>query len=102
MYTSKRSFYVFTALCIAAFAVNTALAAPLTVLSGNTRYPDDGSGKGVMLTGSHVWGNIQDDTQAGTGESITWSDFLDYIVDNDHSFVRGWCWEDAYYTKKTW
>ncbi|MHC4671026.1 MAG: fibronectin type III domain-containing protein [Planctomycetota bacterium] len=83
---------------LVAIAAPTLSAVPLTVLSANDEYPDDGSGKGVLLTGSHCWGNIQEDTQASSNEKISWSNFLEVIADHDHSFVRGWHWEDAYYT----
>ncbi|MHC4443852.1 MAG: hypothetical protein ACYTA5_14745 [Planctomycetota bacterium] len=75
-----------------------ALGAPLSILSANNIYPDDGSGTGVLLTGSHVWGNVQTDTQGGSGENITWSSFLNTVTSYNHSFIRGWDWEDAYYS----
>jgi hypothetical protein len=37
---------------------------PLRVHPANPRYFTDGSGRAVILTGSHTWGNFQDYTYA--------------------------------------
>src|SRR5690242_6729740 len=33
---------------------------PLRVLASNPRYFTDGSGRAILLTGSHTWSNFQD------------------------------------------
>ncbi|MHC4443850.1 MAG: hypothetical protein ACYTF1_01690 [Planctomycetota bacterium] len=93
MYRST-SFNVFVILCVAAFAVNTALAGPLAVHSGNSRFIDDGSGRAILLTGAHTWAEFQ----TYQSESFDYADWLDELVSHDHNFMRGWTWEDDYYT----
>jgi hypothetical protein len=71
------------------------LGAPLTILSANNRYPDDGSGTGVYLTGSHVWSNLQDEVGQ---TAVNFDDYLDTLDGYSHNFTRGWHWEEPRYT----
>ena len=74
---------------------------PLRVHPTNPRYFTDGSGKAVLLTGSHTWGNLQDYTYAET-KSPTAMDFkayLDFLKAHDHNFFRLWTWESPFNPK---
>jgi len=83
-------------------SANTALAAqppgPLKVHQTNPRYFDDGTGKAVYLAGSHVWGNLQADISTNPSHNIDYTYYLNLIDGLNHNFIRGWHWEDAYYT----
>ncbi len=59
----------------------------------------DPSEKAVVLSGSHVWGNIQNWVGGGSGNlDVTWSSYLNTVLQNGHNFVRGWTWEDGDYS----
>jgi hypothetical protein len=72
-----------------------AWGAPLTVLSSNNRYLDDGGGKGLYITGSHIWNNFVDWGTSSPPSSLNHGNFVDWIDGYDHNFIRGWCWEIA-------
>jgi hypothetical protein len=62
---------------------------PLRVDAANPRYFTDGSGKAILLAGSHTWDNRQDQ---GTGD-FDWSGYLDDLEAWGHNFFRLWVWE---------
>jgi hypothetical protein len=64
-----------------------AAAGPLRILSSNPRYFTDGSGKAIYLTGSHTWGNFQDES---TEPPINFTAYLDFLEANNHNFIRLW------------
>jgi hypothetical protein len=69
----------------------TAFAGTLSVLSAQNRYFDDGSGKGIYMTGSHHWANLQDSNcDDPPTPVVTWSDDLDFLDSKNHKFIRGW------------
>ncbi len=86
---------------------------PLRVHPENPRYFMDESGKAILLTGSHVWNNLQsidpnrytggfDEGQEippmGTGTSDAEVDFdayLRFLRERNHNFIRLWAWEQA-------
>ncbi len=80
----------------AAFA---GVAGPLKVLESNPRYLTDGTGKVVLLVGSHDWNVFQDyvGPRDCPRHRLPFPTFLRNLVDWGHSFTRGWTWEDAYY-----
>jgi len=90
------------------FLAVTALSAapvtgPLRVHPTNPRYftdgtkNADGSLKAVYLTGSHVWGNLQD-YGYGIGYQnpppvFDYAAYLDLMHRHGHNFMRMWAWE---------
>jgi len=62
---------------------------PLRVLAENPRYFTDGSGKAILLTGSHTWDNRQD---IGS-RPFAWIEYLTRLQQYNHNFVRLWVWE---------
>ncbi|HET9347488.1 MAG TPA: hypothetical protein VFO05_17470 [Candidatus Limnocylindrales bacterium] len=74
---------------------------PLTVSARNPRYfthRDDGTGRAVYLTGSHIWNNLQDGMGPGADgppepEPSDFSAYLRFLTERGHNFIRLWRWE---------
>jgi hypothetical protein len=72
---------------------------PLQVLSTNSRYFTDGSGKAVYLTGSHVWWTLPRPLPGAVScAESPWVEFdvtayLDRMAALGHNFLRLWTWE---------
>jgi hypothetical protein len=65
------------------------------VNSVNRRYFTDGTGRAILLAGSHTWSNFQD---AGRFEPPTVFDFetyLKFLAAHNHNFIRLWVAEQA-------
>jgi len=70
----------------------------LVVHPDNSRYfmvKDDPDRKVVFLTGSHTWHEFQDYYAQGAFPYSTW---LSDLQSWGHNFMRGWHWEDGYYS----
>lgn len=69
---------------------------PLRVNPSNPRYFTDGSGKAILLTGSHTWRNFQ---AFGAGnppaDSFDYAGYLNSLQANQLNFMRLWEWEQA-------
>jgi hypothetical protein len=83
---------------ILSLAVTTSSAAPasgpLRVLPTNPRYFTDGSGKGIYLTGSHTWNNLQDSGPIGKPtDRFDYDAYLHLLQSSGHNFIRMWAWE---------
>jgi hypothetical protein len=73
------------------------------VSEANSRYFTVESGKAaeravVYLTGSHIWNNFHDGlgpgaTCAETPEQNDYGEYLDFLKDHGHNFIRLWRWE---------
>jgi hypothetical protein len=76
---------------------------PLRVSSDNPRYfVDSSTGKIVYLTGTHTWSNLQDNGLSDPPPVFNYSEYLDFLVANNHNFFRLWTWEEAkWYTDTT-
>ena len=72
-------------------------AGPLRRLESNPRYFTDGSGKAVLLVGSHNWGNFQDNGQrvpwARSAVSFRLRRLSRFLQKHNHNFFRLWRWE---------
>jgi hypothetical protein len=83
---------------------------PLRLGAADNIYFTDGDGKAVYLTGSHNWNNLQDaeplflNNSDGTkfidpGSAIypkfDFSDYLRFLVRENHNFTRLWTFEEA-------
>jgi len=68
---------------------------PLRVHPKNPRYFTDGSGRAVLLTGSHTWANFQERGVEGETPDFDYERYLDFIQELGHNFMRMWRWEHA-------
>jgi len=79
-------------------------AAPgaLVVSRANPRYftvaSGGGAGSAIYLTGSHIWSNFHDGMGPGsecsdTPERMDFDEYLDFLEERGHNFVRLWRWE---------
>lgn len=66
---------------------------PLHVSEKNPRYFTDGSGRAVLLTGSHVWNNIVDMGPTDPPPKFDFGACLDWMGERNHNFIRLWTWE---------
>lgn len=79
------------------------VAGPLTVSAANPRYftattGDTADQKAIYLTGSHIWNNLHDGMGPGpacadTPERLDYDDYLDFLTEHGHNFIRLWRWE---------
>lgn len=68
---------------------------PLYVNPANPRYFTDGSGKAILLSGSHTWLNLQDGVYPDPPPAFNYAKWLDFLVEHNHNFFRLWTWEQA-------
>lgn len=73
---------------------------PLVVSRVNPRYFTVASDerKAVYLTGSHIWSNFHDGMGPGsacadTPERLDFGEYLDFLEERGHNFIRLWRWE---------
>lgn len=59
----------------------------------NPRYLVDAEGKALYLVGSHVWNNFQDWGTRNPPPMFPFDDYLDFLAERGHNFIRGWTWE---------
>ena len=73
-------------------------AGPLRICTANPRYFTDGSGKVILLTGSHTWGNLQDYRYAKlpSPAALEFGDYLAFLQRHNHNFFRLWAWESSF------
>jgi hypothetical protein len=71
---------------------------PLRVHPTNPCYFTDGSGRCILLTGSHTWGSLQDYTYATqpSPPSMDFSAYLAFLRQHNHNFFRLWVWESSF------
>lgn len=88
-----------TLLAAAAFA-----RGPLRVHPANPRYFTDDSGRAILLTGSHVWQNLQDNGLLIRGATsnpppvFNYAQYLNRLGSYGHNFFRLWRWETTKWT----
>jgi hypothetical protein len=71
---------------------------PLKVHPVNPRYFADGSERAVYLTGSHTWSNFKDMGKTDPPPRFDFDAYLDFLIENNHNFIRMWMWELTTYT----
>jgi hypothetical protein len=76
---------------------------PLRRLESNPRYFTDGSGRAVLLAGSHNWHNFQDNghrlpTSDDPPPAFDYDGYLDFLQRHGHNFFRLWRWEAPRWT----
>lgn len=62
---------------------------PLRPHPRNPRWFEDGTGRAVLLGGSHTWANFASDPGCG----LDYDRYLDFLVAHGHNFFRGWIWD---------
>jgi Family of unknown function (DUF6298)/Putative collagen-binding domain of a collagenase len=67
---------------------------PLKIHPNNPRYFTDGSGRAILLVGSHTWATLQDIGVAPV-RPFDWKGFLDLLQSHHHNFMRNWTWEQT-------
>jgi len=78
--------------------LGTAAGGPLRVHPANPRYFTDGSGKAILLVGSHTWGNLQDYTydKLPSPPAMDFDAYLAFLKEHNHNFFRLWAWESCW------
>jgi hypothetical protein len=76
---------------------------PLRRLDANPRYFTDGSGKAILLVGSHNWHNFQDNGHRLPASQdpppvFDYDGYLDFLEKHHHNFFRLWRWEVPQWT----
>jgi hypothetical protein len=76
---------------------------PLKRSEANPRYFTDGSGKAVLLAGSHNWHNFQDNGHRLPASQdpppvFDYNGYLDFLERHHHNFFRLWRWEAPKWT----
>ena len=76
---------------------------PLRRLDSNPRYFTDGSGKAILLAGSHNWHNFQDNghrlpESQDPPPAFDYEAYLDLLERHGHNFFRLWRWEAPKWT----
>jgi hypothetical protein len=73
---------------------------PLVVSATNPRYftVESGERKAIYLAGSHIWHNFHDGLGPGsecadTPERLDFAEYLDFLEQRRHNFIRLWRWE---------
>jgi len=71
---------------------------PLQVGTVNPRYFTDGSGKAILLVGSHTWGNLQDYSydKLPSPPAMDFGAYLAFLRQHNHNFFRLWAWESSF------
>ena len=73
---------------------------PLRVNPANPRYFTDGTGKAVLLAGSHTWASVFDQGPSDPPPHFNITQFLDFLQSNGHNFTRTFVWEQS--RRGTW
>jgi|GEM_PF-158222 len=68
---------------------------PLQIHPKNPRYFTDGSGKVILLTGSHTWASFQERGVEGETPDFDYERYLNFMEGYGHNFMRMWTWEHA-------
>ena len=79
-----------------------ATAGPLYLRPQNSRYFTDASGRPVYLTGSHTWNNLQDIGRTDPPVPFDFDEYLRFMRQHRHNFIRLWRWETSQLTVREW
>jgi len=66
---------------------------PLRAHRDNPRYFADGSGRAILLVGSHTWSNLVDIGPSDPPAKFDFAGYLDFLERHHHNFIRLWTWE---------
>lgn len=67
----------------------------LKVHPQNPRYVADQDGNAIFLTGSHTWAAFQERGVEGETPDFDYEEYLEFLEQHDHNFMRLWTWEQA-------
>lgn len=71
---------------------------PLRVHPENPNYfQNPATGEVVYLTGSHTWANFQDRGVKGKTPEFDFEEYLSFLQEHNHNFIRLWAWEHAHW-----
>src|SRR5215813_3197533 len=73
-------------------------AGPLSVNSSNRRFFVDSNGKAVYLTGIHLNNDLVDRSDKTV---LDFTNYLNFLQQYEHNFVRLWAWEQAAWTNES-
>jgi hypothetical protein len=96
--TSKRKLIalLFVLLKISIAEANQAISMDILRINNiNPRYFSDEAGKIIYLTGSHTWMNFQDIDYSDPPKRFDYKEYLKFLKENQHNFIRLWVWEQA-------
>jgi hypothetical protein len=66
---------------------------PLRVHPENPRYFTDGTGRAVLLVGSHTWSSLVDMGPNDPPPKFDFNAYLDFLEKHGHNYIRLWTWE---------
>ncbi len=75
------------------FSASVPIESPLKVLSTNSHYFTDDTGRAVYLTGSHTWNTLQDWGTDGSVHPTDFAAFVRLLVSHHHNFTLLWTTE---------
>lgn len=84
---------VLNAATIGLGAESKAARGPLRRHPANPRYFTDGTGRAILLTGSHTWNNLVDMGPTDPPATFDYDKYLDWLGAYPHDFFRLWTWE---------
>ena len=68
---------------------------PLRASAKNPRYFCDGTGREVLLVGSHTWNSLVDMGRSDPPETFDFEAYLDFLGRYGHNFIRLWTWDST-------
>jgi hypothetical protein len=74
---------------------------PLTRRKDVPYYFVDRDGAPVYFTGSHNWSCFQECFSGNPDDTFDFDTYLDWMVSHNHSFMRGWHWEQTTFDQFT-
>ena len=63
---------------------------PLRPVAGNPRWFTDGSGKAIVLSGSHTWNTLQDTDQTTTPAAFDFTRYVTFLKSHGHNVTILW------------
>ena len=63
---------------------------PLRPVAGNPRWFTDGSGKAIVLSGSHTWNTFQDTDQTTTPAAFDFTGYVNFLKSHSHNVTILW------------
>jgi hypothetical protein len=89
---------LFWLVLVACFLVPAEAAGPLSVSSSNPRFFVDSNGKAVYLSGVHLNNDLVDRSDKTV---FDFTNYLNFLQQYEHNFVRLWAWEQAAWTNES-
>ena len=71
-------------------SMGTGATGPLRALASNPRYFTDGSGKAILLSGSHTWNNFMDMGNSGATVATDFNAYVNFLKAHGHSVTILW------------